>query len=75
MPVVERIDGGFKVTVGSTLHPMEAKHHIEWIEITAGGKDCRQFLKPGDQPVATFMIDAAKVQAREYCNVHGLWRS
>jgi len=75
VPVVERIDGGVKVTVGTTLHPMEEKHYIEWIEIVADGKDYRQFLKPGDPPVATFLIDADTVAAREYCNVHGLWKS
>lgn len=75
VPVVENIEGGFKVTVGSTLHPMEAAHYIEWIEMTADGKDYRQFLKPGDEPTATFMIDATEVTAREYCNVHGLWKS
>ncbi len=75
VPVVEKIDGGFKVKVGSVAHPMEEKHYIEWIEIIADGKAYRQFLKPGQAPEATFMIDAQEVTAREYCNLHGLWRS
>lgn len=75
VPVVEKIDGGFKVTVGSTLHPMEEKHYIEWIQIIADGKTYRQFLNPGDAPEAVFKIDADKVTAREYCNVHGLWKA
>ena len=75
VPVVEKIDGGFKVTVGSVPHPMEEKHYIEWIEIIADGKAYREFLKPGNPPEATFMIDAEKVTAREYCNVHGLWKA
>jgi len=54
---------------------MEEKHYIEWIEVIAGGKAYRQFLKPGDAPEATFSIDAAEVTAREHCNVHGLWKS
>ncbi len=33
VPVIENIDGGVKVKVGSVAHPMEADHHIEWIEI------------------------------------------
>ncbi|MCK4657723.1 MAG: desulfoferrodoxin, partial [candidate division Zixibacteria bacterium] len=26
-------------------------------------------------PEAVFMVDAAEVTAREYCNLHGLWKS
>jgi superoxide reductase len=73
VPVVEKIDGGFKVKVGSVAHPMEEKHYIEWIEIIADGKSYKQFLKPGEVPEAVFMIDAAEIIAREYCNIHGLW--
>ncbi|HOE11488.1 MAG TPA: desulfoferrodoxin [bacterium] len=75
VPVVEKIDGGFKVKVGSVAHPMEEKHYIEWIEIIADGKSYKQFLKPGEAPEAVFMIDAAEIIAREYCNLHGLWRA
>ena len=75
VPVIEKIAGGYKVKVGSVAHPMEAKHYIEWIEIIADGKAYRQFLNPGDTPEATFIIDAAKITAREYCNMHGLWRA
>lgn len=75
VPVIEKVEGGFKVKVGSVPHPMEEKHYIEWIEVIADGKAYRQFLKPGDAPEAVFMINAATVTAREYCNLHGLWKS
>jgi superoxide reductase len=75
VPVIEKIDGGFKVKVGSVAHPMEEKHYIEWIELIADGKAYRQFLDPGSAPEAVFMVDAAEVTAREYCNLHGLWKS
>jgi len=75
VPVVEKIDGGFKVTVGSVPHPMEEKHFIEWVELIADGKAYRQFLNPGDAPEAVFAIDAESVTAREHCNLHGLWKS
>ncbi len=75
VPVVEKVDGGFKVTVGSVPHPMEEKHFIEWVQIIADGKAYRQFLKPGQEPSAVIKVDANQVSAREYCNVHGLWRS
>lgn len=74
VPVIEKIDGGVKVKVGSLLHPMEEKHFIEWIEIIADGKAYRQFLEPGAAPQATFMIDSDNIIAREHCNVHGLWK-
>ena len=75
VPVIEKIDGGYKVTVGSTLHPMEEKHYIQWIELLADGKAYRQFLSPGDEPIAEFTVEADAVSARENCNVHGLWKS
>ena len=75
VPVVEKVSGGVKVTVGSVLHPMEEKHYIEWIEIIADGKAYRQFLKPGDVPEATFNVDAQDISVREYCNLHGLWKA
>ncbi|MBF9018077.1 MULTISPECIES: desulfoferrodoxin [unclassified Oceanispirochaeta] len=75
VPVIEKIDGGFKVTVGSTLHPMTEEHSIQWIELIADGKVYRQNLKPGDAPVAEFCVEASEVSAREYCNLHGLWKA
>lgn len=75
VPVIEKTDTGYKVSVGSVPHPMEEKHWIEWIELQADGKSYRQFLSPGDTPVAEFCIQASKVTAREYCNIHGLWKS
>ena len=74
VPVIQKIDGGYKVTVGSTLHPMKEKHYIEWIELLADGKAYRQFLNPGDAPQAVFNVKAESVTAREHCNVHGLWK-
>ena len=75
VPVIEKTENGFKVKVGSIPHPMEEKHYIEWIEVIADGKAYRQFLKPGDAPEAIFMIAASEIIAREYCNLHGLWKS
>ena len=74
VPVVEKVSGGIKVTVGTTLHPMAADHYIEWIEVIADGKAYRQFLKPGDEPIALFNVEADNVKAREHCNKHGLWK-
>jgi len=74
VPVVEKTAYGIKVRVGSILHPMEEKHYIEWIEIIADGKVYRHFLNPGSDPEAVFRIHADSITAREYCNLHGLWK-
>ncbi len=74
VPVIEKLDNGYKVTVGSVPHPMEEKHYIEWIELVAGDRAYRQFLNPGDAPEAFFCVDADNVTAREFCNLHGVWK-
>ncbi len=75
VPVIEKTADGVKVKVGSAPHPMEEKHWIEWIQIIADSKSYRQFLAPGTAPEAVFKIDATKITAREYCNLHGLWKA
>ena len=75
VPVIDKIEGGVKVRVGSVAHPMEEKHFIQWIEIVADNKSYRQFLKPGGAPEAVFKVDATSITAREYCNLHGHWKS
>ena len=75
VPVIEKTAAGLKIKVGSVAHPMEQNHYIEWIEVIADGKAYRQFLSPGEAPEATFAIEAEKVVAREYCNLHGLWKA
>ena len=75
VPVIEKVDGGVKVKVGSVAHPMEESHYIEWVEIIADGEAYRQFLNPGEAPEATFCIKADQITAREYCNLHGLWKA
>jgi len=75
VPVIETTDSGIKVKVGDIPHPMEEKHYIEWIEVVTDGDGYRKFLKPGDKPEAEFKIRPQKVTAREYCSIHGLWKS
>jgi len=74
VPVIEKVDGGYKVKVGSVAHPMAAEHYIEWIELLADGSAYRRFLAPGEAPEAVFKIEAGSVSAREFCNLHGLWK-
>ncbi len=74
VPVVEAVDGGYRVYVGVTEHPMEEKHYIEWIELFTENKVFRKFLKPGEKPEAIFKTDEKVVMARSYCNIHGNWK-
>lgn len=75
VPSAEKTSDGIKVQVGSVEHPMEEKHYIEWIQLITNGKSYRQFLKPGDKPVAVFKVTADSFLVREYCNLHGLWKA
>jgi superoxide reductase len=75
VPVVEKTDAGIKVLIGSVPHPMETEHYIEWAQLIAGDISYRIFLKPGVAPEALFEIPSDQITAREYCNIHGLWKS
>jgi len=74
VPVIEDTQSGTsnKVRIGSVKHPMDEDHYIEWIEASDGEKTCKVFLKPGDEPEAEFDFEVK--EAREYCNLHGLWK-
>lgn len=77
VPVVEIEHEGrlIKVTVGSTEHPMEMAHYIQWIALEADDRLEVHYLKPGQSPVAFFPggVKAGTVYA--YCNLHGLWKA
>ncbi|GMQ58978.1 desulfoferrodoxin [Vallitalea sediminicola] len=76
VPYIEETEEGYKVRIGENqAHPMIEKHYIMWIELVADSHIYRKELTPADEPEATFIVPKAeKVFAREYCNVHGLWR-
>ena len=74
-PVIKQNKEGVEVNIGKIDHPMEDKHYIEWVEVLADGKVYRKFLKPGDAPEAEFKLNAENIVAREYCNLHGLWKN
>ncbi len=75
VPIVEEADGGVLVKVGSTKHPMLENHYIAFIEVVTEKHVMRVELKPGDEPEAFFPVKKEDVlYAREWCNVHGLWK-
>lgn len=75
VPVIRIDNGSVTVKVGDVPHPMEESHYIEWIELLADDRVYRKYLNPGDAPEATFAITAQQLTAREYCNLHGLWKA
>lgn len=76
VPVIEVNGDKVTVKVGSAVHPMEADHWIQWIEIETDKGIQRKNLNPGEAPQATFILSGEKLLAAyEYCNKHGLWKA
>ena len=77
VPYIEDTAEGILVKVGQNQdHPMLEKHYIKFIEVLTDDKVYRAELKPGMKPEAGFPIKKADaVTAREWCNLHGLWKS
>lgn len=76
VPVIESVDGGIKVKVGSVAHPMEEKHFIRFIEVLTKDQVLRAELAPNQAPEASFLVNSNDVlEVREYCTVHGLWQA
>ncbi|WP_424245529.1 superoxide reductase [Elusimicrobium posterum] len=77
VPVIEKTETGYLVKVGAVEHPATPEHHIEFIELICleCGKVMRKQIPVGDHPQAEFCTNSKKVIAREYCNLHGLWKS
>lgn len=65
------------VTVGDILHPMEDSHYIQFIQLIVDGDTQIKYLQPNEQPIAQFTLpkEYKNIKAREYCNLHGLWKS
>ena len=77
VPYVEEKDGGILVKVGqNTAHPMLENHYIKFIEVLTSSKVYRKELKPEEAPEAFFTLKKEDVlEIREWCNLHGLWKS
>lgn len=78
VPIVEQTENGVIVKIGSVDHPMEENHCIEWVELITDKGLYRKVFKHGDKPEAEFNInvdDINQISAREYCSIHGLWKS
>ncbi|MDA3899238.1 MAG: desulfoferrodoxin [Spirochaetes bacterium] len=76
VPIIESIENGVRVTVGSIEHPMTEEHYIQWIEVLNGDWVNRKYLAPGQKPQAEFYVPFSdSLIAREFCNVHKHWKS
>jgi superoxide reductase len=75
VPVIEKKGATYTVKVGSVPHPMEKEHYIEFIELMTEARVYRAYLDPGKKPEASFDVQGEVLGAREYCNVHGLWKN
>lgn len=64
------------VSVGSTPHPAEPNHYIEWIALETNKGMHRVHLTAECQPHATFYLGPNEtiVATYAYCNLHGLWK-
>ena len=66
------------VRIGKTLHPMEEKHLIQFVDGYLNGRFLGRFeFTPGLQPAACFHLKEAKgkVTITEHCNLHGYWKT
>ena len=76
VPVVEKIEGGYRVTVGEVEHPMTEEHHIAFIYLETENGVTRKDLDHTGKPEAVFALAEGEkpVAVYEYCNLHGLWK-
>lgn len=66
--------GEITVNIGQMPHPMTEQHHIQFIFLQTEHGGQIHYLKPNEEPKATFQtLDKPKV-VYAYCNLHGLWK-
>lgn len=77
VPYIQEVDGGILVKVGqNTAHPMLEGHYIKFIEVLTKDAVFKIELSAGGVPEAFFPVKIEDViEAREWCNLHGLWKS
>ncbi len=77
VPFVQEVEGGVLVKVGQNqAHPMLENHYIKFIEVLRKDKVCRLELKPNDKPEGFFPVKKEDIiEVREWCNLHGFWKS
>lgn len=77
LPVYQVEGNRVTVTVGSTEHPMQEEHSIQWVALQTKQGAQYKVLTPGHSPTVSFALcDADEAEAvYAYCNLHGLWKA
>ena len=76
-PVFEVKNDVVIVKVGDVPHPMEEKHHIEWIEFrgTDGTVGRKTVIGLEEAKVEFCNLCGKEGRFYSFCNLHGLWKS
>ena len=75
IPIFETTENGETlVKVGSVEHPMLPEHYIQFIEVFTDNGILRKYLEPNQKPEFLIKLNGDLKHAREYCNIHGLWK-
>ena len=78
-PLKKGEENEFMVQIGRIPHPMEANHHIDWIEIYVNNQLLEKidFDISIDKEAKTFFStiwnDNTLIEIKSQCNLHGLW--
>lgn len=77
VPLVHEESGKVYVKIGSTLHPMEEDHYIDWVFLLTDKGTQRKTLRPGMKPELVFYIapDEVVLAVEAHCTKHGLWKA
>ena len=77
VPLVHEEDGKVYVKIGSTLHPMDPDHYIDWVYLLTDKGAQRRVLHPGQTPEVIFLIgeDEVVLDVESHCTKHGLWKA
>ena len=77
LPDIKKSERCLCVRVGSTLHPMDEEHYIDFVFVktTKGGH--RVKLETGGSPEAEFCFAEGDepLEVYAYCNLHGIWKT
>ena len=75
VPIFHKCENGDTlIRVGTVEHPMHENHYIQFIEVFAGNGLLRKYLTPAEKPEFLIKLKNNLKHAREYCNLHGLWK-
>lgn len=72
VPVIAREGNNITVTVGSVIHPMVEAHYIPVIAACNDNTVVFHLPQPGQEPIMKTCLKG-KVNAYEWCNLHGFW--